>query len=91
MQRRPHPSGRPIRRPTMRGVGRWNLPPDGPMTPRLRTPLAGTSAIGFLVPSLSESEADQLRREMTRMARPKLDLRKFEASGDWVKPGDWIT
>lgn len=62
-QRRAHPSGRPIRRKETRGRGNWNIPSDSPMTPRLRTPRADASAIGFRVPSLSEAEAEQLRRQ----------------------------
>jgi hypothetical protein len=57
MQRKPHPSGRPLR--NEREVGRpiWRVPDDGYVTPRLRLKTY-ESAIGFTA-RLTAQEDDE--------------------------------
>lgn len=46
MNRKPHPSGRPIQRPAVGVKSIWRVPEDGYVTPRLRQS-ERTNAIGF--------------------------------------------
>lgn len=50
-----HPSGRPIRRAREVKRGYWNMPGDGPVTPRLRQG-ALKDAIGFRAPPAETDE-----------------------------------
>jgi hypothetical protein len=50
-----HPSKRPIHREQKRGRGYWNMPNNGPVTPRLQQP-APKDAIGFHVRSAGEPD-----------------------------------
>ena len=57
IERRMHPSGRPLRTDRVVSIerGQPRIPPDEPLTPRLRRP-AYTMAIGF---GLSRADDDQ--------------------------------
>lgn len=57
MDRREHPSGRPIRHIEKRGLSIWRVPEEGFVTPRLRQSLK-TEAIGFLA-TASSDQADE--------------------------------
>jgi hypothetical protein len=46
MDRKPHPSGRPIHRRRVASYSRCNIPQEGPLTPRLQAS-EKTYAIGF--------------------------------------------
>jgi hypothetical protein len=54
--RKPHPSGKPIRRPGIKMLGFARRPHDEPLTPGLRRQ-EGANAIGFM-PQLSSDGVD---------------------------------
>lgn len=58
---REHPSGRPIRRTREVKRGFWNLPGDGPATPRLRQ-VGLRDAIGFRADPVDREVLDAARR-----------------------------
>lgn len=46
-ERKPHPSGRPIRKDEVKGKSIWRIPDRGPVIPRLQADKVSTEAIGF--------------------------------------------
>lgn len=55
MERKPHPSGRPIRKQNIRALGFNRRPYDEPLTPGLRRE-EKTNAIGFTARIVSEDD-----------------------------------
>lgn len=54
VERRPHPSGRPIRKNEVKGKSVWRVPDRGPVIPRLRPDDKPVEAIGFMARLTSE-------------------------------------
>lgn len=54
VERRPHPSGRPIRKTEVKGKSIWRVPDRGSVIPRLRDEGKSVEAIGFTANLTSE-------------------------------------
>lgn len=55
-ERRPHPSGRPIRKIERKGRPIWRIPDTESNVPRLRPGTEQTNAIGFIVGGYREPD-----------------------------------
>jgi len=56
--KRPHPSGKPIRREETRGRQIWRIPDKGPVIPRLQREPKDISAIGFTAKIVAQDDED---------------------------------
>ena len=54
IERKDHPSGRPIRKQQVKGRSIWRVPDRGPVIPRLQDDLNKVEAIGFTARLSSE-------------------------------------
>lgn len=58
-ERKPHPSGRPIRKTEVKGKSIWRVPDRGAVIPRLRDEERRVEAIGFTARLTSEDYDNQ--------------------------------
>jgi hypothetical protein len=54
--KKPHPSGRPIRRHEVKKHSIWRVPDRGPVIPRLQDEETSVEAIGFTANLISEDD-----------------------------------